>query len=63
MRGEIARLVSVLFHTSGLNLKIKPFPKEKRLVFPLNDTQLFLPLSTFFPQPSKDDDVTVVVSN
>lgn len=37
------------FYSSGVNLKTKPFLKEKRLVFPLNDTQLFLPLSTFFP--------------
>lgn len=29
--------------------KTKPFLKEERLVFPLNDTQLFLPLSTIFP--------------
>lgn len=37
------------FYTSGVNLKTKPILKEKRLVFPLNDTQLFLPLPTFLP--------------
>lgn len=43
--------VEVVGHlnTSGVNFKTKPFLKEKRLLFPLNDTQLFLPLSAFFP--------------
>lgn len=39
------------FYTGGVNLQTKPFLKEKRLVFSLNDIHLhfFLLFLSFFP--------------